>query len=82
MFLNPGQCYYVTFDSNTTKDEFFLKDGTILSFPTSISIKGNNWQTLDVLFSFETIMLQINGYLDGLTRITPNLNHKPKTTHL
>ena len=30
MVLNPGKCYYMTFGSNTTKNEFFLKDGTIV----------------------------------------------------
>ena len=31
MILNPGKCYYLTFDSNTTKNEFVLAEGTILS---------------------------------------------------
>ena len=31
MILNPGKCYYLTFDSNTTKNEFVLEEGTILS---------------------------------------------------
>ena len=31
MILNPGKYYYLTFDSNTTKNEFVLEEGTILS---------------------------------------------------
>ena len=29
MVLNPGKCYYTTFDLNTTKNEFVLEHGTI-----------------------------------------------------
>ena len=31
MVLNPGKCYYTTFSSNTTKNEFVLEDGIIAS---------------------------------------------------
>ena len=27
--LNPGKCCYMTFDLNTTKNQFLLRDGTI-----------------------------------------------------
>ena len=30
MVLNPGKFYYMTFNFNTTKNEFFLEDGTIV----------------------------------------------------
>ena len=30
MGLNPGKCYYMTFGSNTTKNGFAIKDGTIV----------------------------------------------------
>ena len=28
MVLNPGKCYYMTFDLNTTKNEFVIENGT------------------------------------------------------
>ena len=30
MVLNPGKCYYITFGSNTTKNEFVFEDGTVV----------------------------------------------------
>ena len=40
MILNPGKCYYLSFDSNTTKNEFVLEEATILSSAKEYVVLG------------------------------------------
>ena len=38
--LNPGKCYYRTFGLNTTKNEFILEDGTIVTSAKEHEVLG------------------------------------------
>ena len=42
MVLNPGKCYYMIFDLNTTKKEFVLEDGTIVPSAEKPVVLGSN----------------------------------------
>ena len=54
--LNPGKCCYMTFDLNTTKNQFLLRDGTIFPPAEEHVVYMYNRFSLNLLFSFEPIM--------------------------
>ena len=54
--LNPGKCYYMTFGLNTTKNEFVLEDGTIVSSAEDHLVLGITINSPLTIFPFETTM--------------------------
>ena len=76
MVLNPGKCYYMTSDLNTTKNEFVLEDGTIVPSAEAHVVLGI---TIDSRLTFCSHVKQLGkkvaNKLNALTRIAPYLSY-------
>ena len=79
MALDPGKCYYMTFDLNTTKNEFVFKDGAIVPSAEEHPVLGI---TIDSHLTFYSHLKQlckkVANKLNVLTRIAPYLSYNQR----
>ena len=79
MVLNPGKRYYMTFDLNTTKNEFVSKCGTIFPFAEKHVVLGITIYSHFNLYSYlKKLCKNVANNINALARIAPYLSYNQR----
>ena len=77
--LNPGKCYYMTFDLNTTKNEFLLRDVTIFPPAEEHVVLGITINSRSTFYShLNQSCKKVENKLNALRRIAPYLSYSQR----
>ena len=76
MVLNPGKCYYMTFVLNTTKNEFVLEDGIIVSSTEEHVVLGITIDSRLAIYSnLEQLCKEVTNKLNTLAESASYIRH-------